>query len=111
MTVLKDRKKTYVDHSKEFKTAAGNSLSRMTISRRLNEVGFNSKKCAKKPLFPAIKVLKLAWPIFFVHECMSKYLFRSLFKEVLNNSIFVLIIIVYLVSICDSKLKVVFYNC
>ena len=69
MTVLKDRKKTYVDHSKEFKTAAGNSLSRMTISRRLNEVGFNSKKCAKKPLFPAIKVLKLAWPIFFVHEC------------------------------------------
>ena len=70
MTVLKDRKKTYVDHSKEFKTAAGNSLSRMTISRRLNEVGFNSKKCAKKPLFPAIKVLKLAWPIFFVHECM-----------------------------------------
>ena len=70
MTVLKDRKKTYVDHSKEFKTAAGNSLSRMTISRRLNEVGFNSKKCAKKPLFPAIKVLKLAWPIFFVHECI-----------------------------------------
>ena len=70
MTVLKDRKKTYVDHSKEFKTAAGNSLSRMTISRRLNEVGFNSKKCAKKPLFPAIKVLKLAWPIYFVHECM-----------------------------------------
>ena len=42
----------------------------MTISRRLNEVGFNSKKCAKKPLFPAIKVLKLAWPIFFVHECI-----------------------------------------
>ena len=71
MTVLKDRKKTYVDHSKEFKTAAGNSLSRMTISRRLNEVGFNSKKYAKKPLFPAIKVLKLAWPIFFVHECIS----------------------------------------
>ena len=70
MTVLKDRKKTYVDHSKEFKTAAGNSLSRMTISRRLNEVGFNSKRCAKKPLFPAIKILKLAWPIFFVHECM-----------------------------------------
>ena len=74
MTVLKDRKKTYVDHSKEFKTAAGNSLSRMTISRRLNEVGFNSKKCAKKPLFPAIKVLKFAWPIFFVHECIRKLL-------------------------------------
>ena len=75
MTVLKDRKKTYVDHSKEFKTAAGNSLSRMTISRRLNEVGFNSKKCAKKPLFPAIKVLKLAWPIFFVHECRLTILY------------------------------------
>ena len=72
MTVLKDRKKTYVDHSKEFKTAAGNSLSRMTISRRLNEVGFNSKKCAKKPLLSAIKVLKLAWPIFFVHECICR---------------------------------------
>ena len=83
MTVLKDRKKTYVDHSKEFKTAAGNSLSRMTISRRLNEVGFNSKKCAKKPLFPAIKVLKLAWPIFFVHECMLDEL--SYLSDIINT--------------------------
>ena len=86
MTVLKDRKKTYVDHSKEFKTAAGNSLSRMTISRRLNEVGFNSKKCAKKPLFPAIKVLKLAWPIFFVHECI--YFLPNIVHE--NNNKFTL---------------------
>ena len=49
MTVLKDRKKTFVDHSKEFKTAAGNSLSRYTISRRMKEMGFSSKRCAKKP--------------------------------------------------------------
>ena len=89
MTVLKDRKKTYVDHSKEFKTAAGNSLSRMTISRRLNEVGLNSKKCAKKPLFPAIKVLKLAWPIFFVHECivdlkLSDVTFTKIFAILIN---------------------------
>ena len=50
MTVLKDRKKTYVDHSKEFKTADEKSLSRMTISRRMKEMGFSSKRCAKKPL-------------------------------------------------------------
>ena len=90
MTVLKDRKKTYVDHSKEFKTAAGNSLSRMTISRRLNEVGFNSKKCAKKPLFPAIKVLKLAWPIFFVHECMWRvygHVLQIFYKFILNSTL------------------------
>ena len=62
------------------KTAAGNSLSRMTISRRLNEVGFNSKKCAEKPLFPAIKVLKLAWPIFFVHECIFRPTFIKFFR-------------------------------
>ena len=94
MTVLKDRKKTYVDHSKEFKTAAGNSLSRMTISRRLNEVGFNSKKCAKKPLFPAIKVLKLAWPIFFVHECMLQ-----------NNDLFKFRTILGRISLCCHQSK------
>ena len=36
--------------SKEFKTMNGNSLSRMTISSRLNEIGFSSKRCAKKTL-------------------------------------------------------------
>ena len=65
MTVLKDRKKTYVDHSKEFKTAAGNSLSRMTISRRLNEVGFNSKKCAKKAIISCNKSFKIGLAHFF----------------------------------------------
>jgi len=50
MTVLKDRKKTLVDHSKQFETAKGNSLSRVTISRRMKEMGFSSKRCAKKPL-------------------------------------------------------------
>ena len=45
----------------------------MTISRRLNEVGFNSKKYAKKPLFPAIKVLKLAWPIFLFTSVESNF--------------------------------------
>ena len=50
MIVLKDRKKTYVDHSKEFKTADEKSLSRKTISRRMKEMGFSSKRCAKKPL-------------------------------------------------------------
>ena len=33
MTVLKDQKKTYVNHSKEFKIVDEKSLSRMTISR------------------------------------------------------------------------------
>ena len=50
MTVWKDRKKTFVDHSKQFKTANGNSLSRITISRRMKEMGFTSKRCAKKIL-------------------------------------------------------------
>ena len=48
--VLKDRKKTYVSHSKEFKTADEKSLSRMTIFRRMKAMGFSSKRCAKKPL-------------------------------------------------------------
>ena len=50
MTVLKDRMKTYVDHSKEFKTTDEKSLSRMTISRQITEMGFSSKRCAKKLL-------------------------------------------------------------
>ena len=50
MTVLKDRKKTYVDHSKEFKTADEKSLSRMIIFRRMKKMEFSSKWCAKKPL-------------------------------------------------------------
>ena len=36
---------------------------------------------------------------------MSKYLFHYILQELLNNYLFVLIIIVSLVSICDSNIK------
>ena len=48
MAVLRDWKKTFVDHAKQFKTVNRNSLSRTTISR-IKEMGFASKRCAKKP--------------------------------------------------------------
>ena len=50
MTVLKNRKKTYVDHSKEFKTVDEKSLSRMTISRQMKKMEFSLKRYEKKPL-------------------------------------------------------------
>ena len=50
LTVLKERKTTFAKMSKEFKTMNGNSLSKRTISKRLNKISFFSKRCAKKPL-------------------------------------------------------------
>ena len=45
MTVFEEYKKTFVEHSKKFKTAKRNSLSRLTKSRRVKETIFLSKKC------------------------------------------------------------------
>ena len=51
LTVLEERKTTFTKMSKKFITTNGNSLSGMTISRRLNEIGFSFKKiCDRKPL-------------------------------------------------------------
>lgn len=40
----------FVDHSKQFKKENENSLSRIKISRRMKEISFTSKRCAKKTL-------------------------------------------------------------
>ena len=56
MTVLKDRKKTYVDHSKEFKTVDGKSLSRM------KEMGFFSKRCARSHYYLRTSTIERHFP-------------------------------------------------
>ena len=47
MTVLKDRKKTFDDHSKQ---RIETLFLELQYHRRMKEMGFTSKTCAKKPL-------------------------------------------------------------
>ena len=66
ITVLKDRKKTLDDHSKQFKTAKGNFFSRVKISIKMKEMEFSSKIC----VFCAINCKIQSWVIFLL---MSVY--------------------------------------
>lgn len=50
MTVLQQRKKTLTKVAEDFRTSDNKVVSRRTITRRLKEAGFSSKRCAKKPL-------------------------------------------------------------
>ena len=47
LKVLKERKTTFAKMVKEFKTTNGNSFFRMTLSRRLHEIVFSSKRCTR----------------------------------------------------------------
>lgn len=59
---LENRKKTFVDHAKDFRTRDGSKVSRFTIQRHLKTEGLTSHSCANVPMISkANRKKRTAW--------------------------------------------------